>query len=51
VAHVKKLLDEIGIGGQRLNLFNIPQGDQSAVERIVNKTVSDLESLGPNPAV
>jgi F420-non-reducing hydrogenase iron-sulfur subunit len=50
VAHLKKLLDEIGIDGRRLNLYNIPHGDQSVVSRIIDKTISDLAKLGPNPA-
>jgi F420-non-reducing hydrogenase iron-sulfur subunit len=50
VARVKKLLDEIGIGGQRLNLFNIPHGDQSAADGIIKQTISDLAKLGPSPA-
>jgi coenzyme F420-reducing hydrogenase delta subunit len=49
VARVKKLLDEIGLGGQRLNLFNIPHGDQSAVDAIIVQTISDLATLGPLP--
>ncbi len=50
VAQIKKLLDEIGLDGRRLNIFNVPHGDQSAVEQIINQTVSDLAELGPNPA-
>ncbi len=50
VAQTKKLLDEIGLDGRRLNIFHVPQGDQLAVEGIINQTVSELDSLGPNPA-
>ncbi|MDD5288634.1 MAG: hydrogenase iron-sulfur subunit [Dehalococcoidales bacterium] len=50
VARMKKLLDEIGIDGRRLNIFHIPQGDESAIEDILNHTVNDLIELGPNPA-
>lgn len=50
VARVKKLVDEIGLDGRRLNIFNIAPGDKSAVERIINQTVHDLAGLGPNPA-
>jgi F420-non-reducing hydrogenase iron-sulfur subunit len=50
VAHLKKLMDEIGIDGKRLNLYNIPHGDHAAVTRIIDQTVSDLAKLGPNPA-
>jgi F420-non-reducing hydrogenase iron-sulfur subunit len=41
VARVKKLLDEIGLGGHRLNLYNIPHGNQQAAEHIIRQTVSE----------
>jgi F420-non-reducing hydrogenase iron-sulfur subunit len=50
VARVKKLLDEIGLGGDRLNIFNIPHEENLAVEHIIKQTISGLETLGPNPA-
>ena len=50
VARVKKMLDEVGIDGKRLNIYNIPRGDKTAVEKIIAKTLSDLAVLGPNPA-
>ncbi len=50
VANVKKLLDEIGLDGRRLNLYNITPGDQAAVETIIERTVSELAALGPSPA-
>ena len=50
VAKVKKLLDEIGLDGRRLNIYNISPGDRSAVESIIGQTVSDLVALGPSPA-
>jgi F420-non-reducing hydrogenase iron-sulfur subunit len=50
VSRIKKLLDEIGIDGRRLNMFNIAQGDESAARRIIEQTVAGLGELGPNPA-
>ncbi|MDP2719891.1 MAG: hydrogenase iron-sulfur subunit [Dehalococcoidia bacterium] len=50
VARMKKLVDEIGIDGKRLNIYNVTRGDKSAVAEIIQKTVSDLAVLGPNPA-
>ena len=47
---VKKLLDEIGLDGRRLNFYNIAPGDQDAVERIIEQTAADLVTLGPSPA-
>jgi F420-non-reducing hydrogenase iron-sulfur subunit len=45
VMRVKKILDEIGLDGRRLNIYNIPHGDQSAVEAVVQNTISALGSL------
>jgi len=50
VARVKKLLDEIGIGGHRLNVFNIAQGDESAARRIIEQTVAELGEWGLSAA-
>lgn len=50
VARMKKLVDEIGLDGRRLNIYYVTPGDKSAVERIINQTVSDLVGMGPNPA-
>ena len=50
VTHVKHLLDEIGLDGRRLNLFNIPHGDQSKANRLIEQTLADIAVLGPNPA-
>ncbi len=50
VARVKKLLDEIGINGRRLNLFHIPHGDHEMVKKIIDQAIVDINDLGPNPA-
>jgi F420-non-reducing hydrogenase iron-sulfur subunit len=44
VERVKKLLDEIGIGSEHLNIYNIPRQDLSAAEKIINETKSRLKS-------
>jgi F420-non-reducing hydrogenase iron-sulfur subunit len=50
VARVKTLLDEIGIGGRRLNVFNIAQGDELAARRIIEQTVAELGEWGLSAA-
>jgi coenzyme F420-reducing hydrogenase delta subunit len=50
VERVKKILDEIGLDGQRLNLYNIPHGDQQAATHIIERTVAEVARLGRNPA-
>ena len=49
-AWVQKLLDEIGLNGRRLSLYNVKPGDEAAVDEILAKTLSSLKDLGPNPA-
>jgi len=50
VTRVKRMLDDIGIDGKRLNFYNIKHADVASVEKIVKDTISGLAALGPNPA-
>ena len=50
VNYVKKLLDEIGLDGRRLSLFNVSSEDEGTSARIFQKIRSDLAGLAPNPA-
>jgi F420-non-reducing hydrogenase iron-sulfur subunit len=50
VERVKKILDEIGIGSKRLNIYNMPRHDLTEVEKIIQQTIFDLEIIGRNPA-
>jgi coenzyme F420-reducing hydrogenase delta subunit len=50
VARVQEILDEIGIDGRRLSLFNIAPEDGEATAKIIRKTLSDLATLEPNTA-
>ena len=50
VMWVKKLLDEIGIDGNRLSLVNLSSEDKEAAAQIVEKVRSDLMERGPSPA-
>jgi coenzyme F420-reducing hydrogenase delta subunit len=51
VEWVQNLLDEIGLSGRRLSIFNIPPGNRASSVEIIRKTLADLDELGPNPAV
>jgi F420-non-reducing hydrogenase iron-sulfur subunit len=42
VQRVKKILDEIGIGGQRLNIYNLPRQDIASAEKIIRQTIEGL---------
>jgi F420-non-reducing hydrogenase iron-sulfur subunit len=50
VTWVKALLDEIGLDGRRLALFNVAAGDTQAAERLIREACSTAVALGPNPA-
>ncbi len=50
VDYVRGLLDEIGLDGRRLSLFNIFHNDESAAAKLIEQTVSEIAVLGSNPA-
>ena len=50
VGWVQNLLDEIGLGGGRLALFNVAFEEAATVGQIIDQTLSQLAELGPNPA-
>jgi coenzyme F420-reducing hydrogenase delta subunit len=50
VRWVQALLDDIGLNGKRLSLFNLAPGDTAAADRIVREVLGDVAVLGPNPA-
>jgi coenzyme F420-reducing hydrogenase delta subunit len=47
IGRVQKLLDEIGLDGRRLSLFNIVSEDGEAAAKVIGDALSGLESLGP----
>ena len=51
VERLKNLLDEIGLDGRRLSIFNVSSADETAAAEIIQKTLLELADLGPNPAV
>jgi len=50
VVWVQKVLDEIGLGGRRLTLFNVAPGDEKAIVKILQEIHDDVVALGPSPA-
>lgn len=51
VEWVKALLDEIGLDGRRLVLFNVTAGDTQTADRFIREAHSLAAELGTNPAV
>ena len=50
VRWVQALLDDIGLNGKRLSLFNLHPGDTAAADQIVQEVLGDVTVLGRNPA-
>ena len=50
VKWVKALLDEIGMDGRRLALFNVAAGDTRSAGRFIEEAQAVAAALGPNPA-
>lgn len=50
VGWVKSLLDEIGLGSDRLSLFNVAAGDTAAAKTFVGEAIAKLAVLGKSPA-
>ncbi len=51
VDYVKTILDEIGMDGRRLALFNTTAKDHGAIKEIIQNTITQLEVIGLNPAL
>ncbi len=47
---IRHLLDETGIDGRRLAIFNTDIKDQKAAGKIIRETIELINELGPNPA-
>ncbi len=50
VMWLKRLLDEIGLGGERLWIANVSSEDEGAIAAVIDKVRSDLARQGPSPA-
>ena len=51
VDYVKTILDDIGMDGERLAIFNTKATDSDAVREIIHTTLKKLDAIGLNPAV
>jgi len=49
VVYTKKLLDEIGIGGERLEMYNIAASDGPRFAEVAKEMHERIKALGPNP--
>lgn len=49
IERAKKLLDEIGIGGQRLEMYFVSGGMGETFARVAREMTERIRALGPNP--
>lgn len=49
VKYLKKVLDEIGIGGDRLDMFNMSAAMGSRFAEVANEFTQRIRDLGPSP--
>jgi len=49
VEYAKKILDEVGIGGERLEMYNIAASDGPRFAEIAREMHEKIMALGPNP--
>ncbi len=50
VAHVKELLNECGIGGERIAMYNLSSAQGQRFAEIAREMTEKVRGLGPNPA-
>lgn len=49
VHRVKGILDRVGVGGERLEMFNLSAGMGGRFAEIVEEMTKRVQALGPNP--
>lgn len=49
VEYTKKILDEIGIGGERLAMYNMSAADGPRFVEVAKEMTERIMKLGPNP--
>jgi len=49
VKYIKKLLDEIGLGGERLEMYFVSGGMGMTFANVVREITERVRALGPNP--
>lgn len=49
VAYVKEILDQVGIGGERIAMYNLSAGQGPRFAEIAREMTEIIKKLGPNP--
>jgi len=50
IERARRLLDEIGIQGDRLSAVSLEPGNEAEIVQMILRTVAAVRELGPNPA-
>ena len=49
IEQAKKILDTVGVGGQRVEMFNMASSEGPLFAEVAIKMVDKIKELGPNP--
>ncbi len=49
VAQAARILEEVGIGGERVRMYNLSSGDAPLFARYAQEMYEHIKSLGPSP--
>jgi coenzyme F420-reducing hydrogenase delta subunit len=49
VEHAQEILDKIGIGGERVQMYNLSSGEGPRFAEVANEMTQKIMELGPNP--
>ena len=49
IEQAKKILDTVGVGGQRVEMFNMASSEGPLFAEVAVKMVGQIRELGPNP--
>lgn len=49
VKHLKEILDRVGLGGERLEMYFISSSEGQRFAEVVGEMTQRIEELGPNP--
>jgi len=49
VKFTRKIMDEIGIGGDRVHMYNIDPSKPESFSKVTNEMIKIVKELGPSP--
>ena len=49
MAQAKEILDKVGIGGERVEMFNLSSSEAPRFVQCAEEMVERIKALGPNP--